>query len=166
MATLVSQHQSAVLQCHTVSLRTGLSPPLCVWVSGTVLLQRHLHTDVWAPVWERSVPPCGVKNKLGMCDLWLPWWRVRKWRRSGSECTTRGRKNAVSVTDSAAQWCADIAHSLPPAAAGLLPCTFTPRETFVAAVQIRLNEWTFKCWHAHTHRSQAVFFSAKLEQHC
>lgn len=84
-------------------------------------------------------PPAVVKINLGCVTCGCHWWRVRERRQSGSECTTRGRKNVVSVTDSAAQWCADIVYSLPPAAAGLLPCAFTPRETFVTAVQICLN---------------------------
>lgn len=95
---------SVIQSLYIVSPRTGLCPPLCVWVSCNVLLQNHLHTDVWVAMWEFTMPPPrSVKNKLKMCDTWLPWWCFWEWRQSGSGCTTCGCKNVVNTADSTAQ---------------------------------------------------------------
>lgn len=112
-----------------LSLRTGLCPPLCVdqWRR---LLQNHLHTDVWVPAWERTMPP----SLLRMSTICV----TCGCHGDASENAGRAEVNVQRVGAKAvwlwgwhspAQWCKEIVRSPPPELLGGLSfCTHSHPE--------------------------------------
>lgn len=93
-------------------------------VSGAVLLQNHLRTDVWVPAWECTVPPSLLRMSLRCVTCGC--------HGDASENAGRAEVNVLHVGAKAAQlrgwhsparWCTEIVRSLPPELPGVCVST-------------------------------------------